>query len=80
MVMLAMTSTKHIRGARAIFAMRPSYNSLAHNMASTTIHGAPVKRGIVPSGLTAYVPAYSYWALQKKIPYRKSDFAVSRRR
>jgi hypothetical protein len=45
MVMLVMTSTRHIRGARAIFAMRPSYNGLAHYRASTTIHGAPVKRG-----------------------------------
>ena len=44
-------STRHIRGARAIFAMRPSYSSLAHYMASTTItiHGAPIKRGVVPS-------------------------------
>ena len=54
-------STRHIRGARAIFAMRPSYSSLAHYMASTTIYGAPMKRGVVPSGSMAHVSAY--WIL-----------------
>jgi hypothetical protein len=34
-------------------AMRPSYIGLAYYMAPTTTHGAPVRRGVVPSGLSA---------------------------
>jgi hypothetical protein len=40
-------STRHIRGARAIFAMLPSYSGLVHYMASSTVDGAPVKRGVL---------------------------------
>ena len=46
-------STRHIRGARAIFAMRPSYSSLVCYMASTTIYGAPVKRDVLPLALAS---------------------------
>jgi hypothetical protein len=84
-------STRHIRGARAIFAMRPSYSSLAHYMAPTTIYGAPMKRGVVPSGLTAHVSAYwvsgswlrwwrmsctNSWSNLRYIPAPQVGFAV----
>ena len=51
-------SARRIRGVRAIFALRPSYSGLAYYMASTTIYGALMKRGVVPSGSMAHVSAY----------------------
>ena len=51
-------SARYIRGARTVFAMRPSYSSSTNYMGSTTINGAPVERGVVPSGLTEHVSAY----------------------
>ena len=44
-------STRHIHGARALFAMWPSYSGLVHYVASSTIDGAPVKRGVLPLAL-----------------------------
>ena len=46
-------STRHVRGARALFAMWPSYSGLVHYMASSTIDGAPVKRGVLPLALAS---------------------------
>ena len=85
-------STRHIRGARAIFAMRPSYSSLAHYMASTTIYGAPImKRGVFPSGSMAHISAYwvdgswlrcwrmsctNSWSNLRHIPAPQAGFTV----
>ena len=46
-------STRHVRGARALFAMWPSYSGLVHYIASSTIDGAPVKRGVLPLALAS---------------------------
>ena len=86
-------STRHSRGARAIFALRPSYSSLVHYMASTTIYGAPMKRGVVPSGSMAHVSAYwvdgswlrcwrmsctNSWSNLRHIPAPQAGFTVLR--